>query len=132
MKLQGNQYFQYGKQFTKFMDYVQVKKELPYKEIYTISNQNEALMVKDGYTFFKGVRHNELSILSFDIEATGLDHNDDSKVIVISNTFRKLGKITKKLFSHEDYENCAQYLKDSYDYGILLGLYSASLHQTRG
>lgn len=108
VKLQGSQYFQYGKQFTKFMDYVQVKKELPYKEIYTISNQNEALMVKDGYTFLKGMRHDEPSILSFDIEATGLDHNDESKVIVISNTFRKLGKITKKLFSHEDYENCAE------------------------
>jgi len=58
------------------------------------------------------MKHNEPSILSFDIETTGLDHNADSKVILISNTFRKLGKITRKLFCYSDYSNCAKMIDD--------------------
>ncbi len=102
-RLEGEQYFKWGKQFTKFSDYMEEKKKLPYKEIYTIGNAPEALMVKDGFTYFKGIRHDEVSILSFDIEATGLEHNDESKVVLISNTFRKLGKIERRLFSHDEY-----------------------------
>lgn len=110
-RLEGEQYFKFGKQYTKFKDYMEDKKKLPYKEIYTISNQVEAFQVKDGYTFYKGCKHTDISILSFDIEATGLDHNAESKVILISNTFRKLGKITRKLFSCEDYEDCSDMIQ---------------------
>ena len=107
-KLDGEQYFKYGKQYKTFKDYMEDKKKLPYKEIYTVSNQVEAFQIKDGLTFFKGSKHNEISILSFDIETTGLEHNEDSKVILISNTLRKNGVITRQLFSCEDYSNCAE------------------------
>lgn len=106
-RLNGDQYFKWGKQYNNFTDYAQAKKSLPYKEIYTISNQTEAFQVKDGYSFFKGSKHNEISILSFDIETTGLEQNDESKVILISNTLRKKGIVTRRLFSYEDYDNCA-------------------------
>jgi DNA polymerase elongation subunit (family B) len=108
VKLEGEQAFKYGKQYKKFADYYGDKKRLPYTEIYAIGNSVEALQVKDGLTYYKGSRHDEISILSFDIETTGLDHNDESKVILISNTFRKQGKITRKLFSYDDYSNCAE------------------------
>jgi DNA polymerase I len=116
IKLEGEQAFKYGKQYTKFTDYLADKKSLPYQEIYTIGNQAESLMVKDGLTYYKGSRHDEISILSFDIETTGLDHNSDSKVILISNTFRKLGKITHKLFSYDDYSDCAAMIDDWADW----------------
>ena len=108
IKLEGEQTFKYGKQFKDYKDWSEAKKSLPYQEIYTISNTVEAFQVKDGFTYYKGSKHNEISILSFDIETTGLDQNADSKVILISNTFRKLGKIERRLFSYEDYENCAE------------------------
>ena len=111
VKLTGDQYYNYGKQFKTFKEYNECKKSLPYQEIYTISNQKEAFMVKDGLTYNKGMKHDEVSILSFDIETTGLEHNSDSKVILISNTFRKLGKIERRLFSYDDYENCGDMIE---------------------
>jgi DNA polymerase, archaea type len=112
VKLEGDQDYKYGKQFTKYREWSDTKRSLPYQNIYTISNPVEQFMVKDGFTLFKGMKHTEPSILSFDIETTGLDHNDESKIILISNTFRKLGKIERRLFSYEDYENCADMIDD--------------------
>jgi DNA polymerase elongation subunit (family B) len=112
VKLEGEQDFKFGKQFKDYKEWAEAKKSYPYQETYTISNVVEQFMVKDGFTYYKGCRHNEVSILSFDIETTGLDQNDESKIILISNTFRRLGKIERKLFSYEDYENCAQMIDD--------------------
>lgn len=108
VRLEGEQDFKFGKQFKEYKEWAEAKKAYPYQETYTISNVVEQFMVKDGFTYYKGSRHNEVSILSFDIETTGLDQNEDSKIILISNTFRKLGKIERRLFSYEDYENCAE------------------------
>jgi DNA polymerase I len=111
IKLEGEQTFKYGKQYKDYKDWAKDKKALPYKDIYCISNQKEAMMVKDGMTYYKGMKYNEPSILSFDIESTGLEHTDDSKVILISNTFRRRGVITRKLFCHDDYKNCAEMIQ---------------------
>ncbi len=110
-RLEGEQHFKFGKQYTKFFDYMADKKKLPYQDIYTIGNSVEALMVKDGYTYHKGLKHSEVSILSFDIETTGIDHNSDSKIILISNTFRKNGVITRRLFCYDEYEDCSDMVK---------------------
>jgi DNA polymerase elongation subunit (family B) len=115
-KLEGEQAYKFGKQYTKFTDFLNDKKALPYKEIYSIGNTVEALQIKDGYTYYKGLRHDQVSILSFDIETTGLEHNAESKVILISNTFRKLGKVTRRLFSCDDYTNCAEMIDDWADW----------------
>lgn len=107
-RLEGEQYYKWGKQYSTFKSYIEDKKALPYQDIYTISNQVEAFMVKDGYTMYKGCKHDEISILSFDIETNGLELNSESKVILISNTFRKLGKIERRLFSCDDYNSCGE------------------------
>jgi len=112
VKLEGEQAFKYGKQYTKFMDFYTDKKKLPYTEIYTVGNPAESLMVKDGYTYYKGLKYNDVSILSFDIESTGLDHDENSKVVLISNTFRRQGKIERRLFSCDNYTNCAEMIDD--------------------
>jgi len=107
-RLEGDQHFKWGKQYKTYEAWQTDKKNLPYQDIYTISNTIEQFMVKDGFTYYKGLKHNDVSILSFDIETTGLDQNDESKVILISNTFRRKGEVTRKLFSYEDYANCAE------------------------
>lgn len=112
VRLEGEQTFKWGKQYTKFNDWLSDKKSLPYQEIYSVSNTVEAFQIKDGYTLFKGMRHTEPSILSFDIETTGLNHDNESKIILISNTFRKQGVVTRKLFVYDNYENCAEMVKD--------------------
>lgn len=111
VKLDGNQYWQYGIQFSKYKDYVACKKNLKNNDLehYTISNAAEAIQIKDGYSSFRGMQHTNISLLAFDIESTGLDHDKDSKVVCISNTYRSnTGVITKRLFTYDDYENCAE------------------------
>lgn len=110
-KLNGNQYYKFGRQYSKVKDFYHDRKELKKRnaDIYSISNAPEAMMIKDGYTFFKGMEHTNISILCFDIEATGLDHDETSKVVCISNTYRSNdGVIKKRLFAYDDYENCAE------------------------
>jgi DNA polymerase elongation subunit (family B) len=112
VRLEGDQDFKFGKQYKTYKEWQLDKSKLPYQEIYTISNVKEQFQVKDGYCYYQGMKHTEPSILSFDIETTGLEHVEDSKVILISNTFRKNGKITRRLFSYEDYENCGEMIED--------------------
>jgi len=71
---------------------------------YRVYHPAESLMVKQGYTYFKGLEPSDVSILSFDIETTGLTHDESSLVVLISNTFRKDGKVMRKLFKYSDYE----------------------------
>lgn len=113
-QLKGTLHYQYGKQFNQKSDWYRSLQAMrkKRKDFYTIYDPKESLMVKDGYTFFKGMKHTEPSILSFDIESTGLFHNEDSKVLLISNTFRKNGNIIRKLFSYDEYSSPGQLLKD--------------------
>jgi DNA polymerase I len=115
VRLKGDQHYKYGKQYSKFKDFLEDKKQLRKRgsDIYCIGNAAEAMMIKDGYTFFKNMYHNKISVLSWDIETTGLEHNEESKVLLISNTFRSAsGSIERRLFCYDDYENCADMLDD--------------------
>jgi DNA polymerase elongation subunit (family B) len=111
-RLQGNLHYQYGKQFfsqEEWNIYLQSARKTK-TDFFTVYDPKEALMIKDGYTFYKGMQHTDPSILSFDIEATGLYHDNTSKVLLISNTFRKNGNITRKLFAYDDYSSQGEML----------------------
>lgn len=112
VKLKGGLHFNYGTQVESKQDWMMAlnsaKKQ--YNDTYVIWNQTEAALVKDGYTYFKGLKHTEPSILSFDIESTGLYHNNDSKVLLISNTYRRNGQITRKLFAYDEYDSQGEML----------------------
>jgi DNA polymerase I len=110
-RLNGNQHYKWGKQYTKLKDYIDEKKNLKKEDIYTCFNAVEGLMIKDGVTMFKNMSHTELSVLSFDIETTGLTHDETSKVLLISNTFRKKGQIIRRLFCYDEYQNCGEMIE---------------------
>lgn len=107
IRLKGDLHYKWGKQFTNRGDFMQFRHfaKQDQRDIYSIYDNKEAIMVKDGYTYFKDMKINEVSILSFDIEATTLKQIDDSKLLLISNTFRKNGKTIKKLFSYDEYQD---------------------------
>lgn len=108
-RLVGEQHYKWGKQYTSFKDWLNDKKNvLKAADIYSISNPVEAFMIKDGFTNFKEMTPNDVSILGFDIEGTGLEHNEESKSLLISNTFRKNGVVTRKLFCYDDYNDEAE------------------------
>lgn len=105
VKLKGNLHYQYGKQFTNRQEFSKARHFLKQThDIFNIWNEQESCMVKDGFTYYKGLSPKDIPILSFDLETTGLDPNrSDAAVLLISNTFRKNGIITKKLFAYDDY-----------------------------
>lgn len=108
--LQGGLHYKYGKRFTDKEEYDRVKYSIYKKyDTYSIYDDKEAAMVLNGFTYFKDTKINEVSILSFDIESTGLVHNNSSKVLLISNTFRNVHGIERKLFAYDDYETEAEF-----------------------
>lgn len=128
-RLKGNNYYQYGRQFESREDFQRARQALKKtNDIYSIYDPRESFQVLKGYTYYRGLKPKDISILSFDLETTGLLFNKDSKILLISNTFRKNAKIysvdeendpvytdnyviEKKLFCYDDYEDEGEMLK---------------------
>lgn len=109
VRMEGEQHYKWGIQFTEREEFYKMRRVWSKYDTYSIYNAQEALMVKDGYTYFKGMKSNhEVSTLAFDIETTGLNHDKSSLVILIANTFRKNGKITRKMFCYDEYKSQAE------------------------
>lgn len=102
-KLDGNLYYSWIKTYPTRDEFLADRKNYYKRDTYSIYDAKEASMVINGFTYFKGMKANEPSILSWDIETSGLSHTSDAKVFIISNTFRKLGVLTRKLFSLDEY-----------------------------
>lgn len=102
-RLKGEQYFKYITSTTceKFIQ----AQESYHKNIWLPRNLEECVTLELGLTYFKNRKVADISILSFDIETSGLTFHADSKVFLISNTFRRRGEITRKLFSIDEYDS---------------------------
>ncbi len=104
--LKGEQHYKYILEYDNKKEYYAALDNCRKKnyDFFTVYNDKEALMIREGFTYFKGLKVQDVSVLSFDIETnTGLDHNPDSKVLLISNTFRHSdGTIERKLFSIDE------------------------------
>lgn len=114
-KLEGDLHYKYIRKFRSqenFRKFASIYKKRQ-KDIYTIWNPVENAMIYQGLTMFKGLKVEDVSVLSFDIEANGLTHDKDSKVFLITNTFRATnGTITKKHFRVDRYNNDVEMIKD--------------------
>jgi DNA polymerase, archaea type len=105
IRLKGDLHYKYGIQFNTRAEFNKVRSALKDQDVYTIADPKENCMVNKGITYYKGLKPNEVSILSFDIETTGLDGTRD-KLLLISNTYRNhKGEITRKLFSYDEFES---------------------------
>jgi DNA polymerase I len=104
-RLHGDLHYKWGRQFNDKNELFKFRNIYKNEDTYSLYNSEEALMVKDGYSFFQGMKHGEISVLSFDIETTTMyPTNDESLVILISSTYRdSKGLITRKLFSFDEY-----------------------------
>lgn len=111
-ELDGDLYYKYIRKFNSIEEYKEAAK-LKYKfNLNTVHNMKEQAMIYYGFTYFKGMTPKDVGVLSFDIETTSILHNDSSKVLLISNTFRQGDKIIKKLFSYENYSCCGEMIND--------------------
>jgi DNA polymerase elongation subunit (family B) len=105
-RLDGDLHFGYISEFNHKSQYFNTLKVCKQRNIdyHVVYNDAEAAMTRTGITLFKDTRISDVSVLSFDIEATGLNHDKDAKVLLISNTFKNArGDITRKLFSVDKY-----------------------------
>lgn len=111
-RLDGNLYYKYMITTKDRELFQQARRDWKNLDIYSVHNAKEAHMILNGLTYFKGMKHNEVAILSFDIETTGLLHNEDSKVLLITNTFRdNKGNVQRKLFAFDEYDSTGDMLK---------------------
>jgi len=112
VRLQGNQYYKYITEMPKTR-FLELKREFK-RGVWLPRSIEETIMLRDGYTYFKGLKVNDVSVLSFDIEATGLDSNaENAEVILISYTFRnRFGITEKKIYDIFDYKNQTDMIKD--------------------
>lgn len=112
LTLNGNQYYKYVGLFSNQEEFKNVKSNLYRRKVdfYTINDLKENALVANGMTYYKGMKPNEVSVLFFDIESMGLVHDNNSAVLLISNTYRKKDKIIKKLFAYDEYSSQAELL----------------------
>lgn len=108
-KLDGGLHFQYLKEFDDEKSKKDALNQL-YRikgDKYTCYDERESFMQMSGVTYFKGMDVKDVSILSFDIETNKtLDPKlPHAKTLLIANTFRKNGMVTKKLFALDDFKN---------------------------
>lgn len=120
-KLKGRQFYQYMKTYKTEEEFQSYRKKIYELGLYHISHKTESFMVLNGYTYYKGMKPSEVSILSFDIETTGLNPEaPDAEVKLITNTLRKVvpghahkkHTIYRKTFNVEDYETQHDMIRD--------------------
>lgn len=103
-RLKGGGFYRYIKRFEDREEFDDARKKGYKQNCWSIYNGEEAALVDQGITYFKGMKVEDVSVLAYDIEATGFVHNETSKTLCISNTFRKNGQITKKFFTVDEYD----------------------------
>jgi DNA polymerase elongation subunit (family B) len=105
IRLDGDLHYKYGLQFESREEFLSARGRFKKSDTFSIFGAKEAAMAKDGLTYFKGMKPQDVSVLSFDIEAYGLLEAEQHQVYMITNTFRSQGKITKKMFSLDEYDD---------------------------
>lgn len=113
--LNGNQYYKYIGEFNNEEEFDSVRKILYQKRIdyYSIYDKKEQNLIRQGITYYKAMKPNEVSILSFDIESDGLKHTNKSEIYIITNTYRSpTGEIIRHSFNLDEYESQKDMLED--------------------
>ncbi len=107
LELAGDQHYKYIAYFNTQKDRDQATRLLKSEncDFYRCFDQKEQTLLYNGMTYFKGLAPKDVSVLSFDIETNSLRYNPEfSKVLIISNTFRRMGKVIRKNFCLDDYK----------------------------
>lgn len=110
-RLKGDLHYKYGRQFTNRESFLKARQYLKTKDIFSIYDPKEAFMVLKGYSYYRGLKPKDISILSFDIETTTLEHNSNAKLLLISNTFRNKDKLERKLFAYDEFNDEGEMIK---------------------
>ena len=115
VRLKGELHYKWGKQFKAREEFLQYRSVFKKDDTYSIYDPKESVMIKDGITYFKNMSLKDVSVLSFDLETTGLSSEEkDAKILLISVTYRagSTNRLTKRLFAYDDYKSQGEMLED--------------------
>ncbi len=102
----GKQSYSWYKEYSYEQFEINIQPKMYKMGLYTIHNPAENFMTRQGFTYFKDTKSIDVSVVSFDIETTGLDPKaKDAQVLLITNTYRKGATQLSKTFSVADYKN---------------------------
>jgi DNA polymerase, archaea type len=108
-RLKGQQHYKYIHTFDTMNEYRNALRSIGRKDKYVQWDVVEQAMTYYGLTYFKGLKVENVSVLSWDIEANGLQKNEESLVFLITNTFYDgNGNISKRHFRLDHYEDCGE------------------------
>lgn len=107
IRLEGKLHYKYAHVFENREDWQNFNRKQPRGTLLTAWNDKENSQIIKGITSFKGMGPKDVSVLSWDIETSGLVQNESSFIYIISSVFRHRDKIVKKLFSYDQFENQA-------------------------
>lgn len=105
-RLKGSLHYKWGKQFVSREEFMAVRSQLAKRkyDCFSIYDSKESFLVKDGLTYFKDMKVEDVSVLSFDIEATSLSPDDPTAlVLIIANTLKVGSIITRRMFAYDEY-----------------------------
>lgn len=106
IKLNGELYYKYGRQFDTKDEWQDHRKRYGWKNFFAPSDAKEQAAIKNGYSTLLGMHPKDVSVLSFDIETTGLDPKaKDAQVLLISTAYRVNDVIQKQLFAYDEYHS---------------------------
>ena len=105
-ELKGDLHYKYAIKFDNRQDFQAKIGEFKALGVdyHAIYNPAEMFMLRHGYTYYKGMKPENLDILSFDIETTSLSP-ENGKVLLITNTYRCGNRVERLLFSYDDYNS---------------------------
>lgn len=104
-RLDGNLFYKWIKTYASRDEFLQDRNRNRHKNLYSIYNPKEALMVHRGLSNFLNLKLEDVSIFSFDLETTGLDPQaDDAFIVMIATTFRNKKGTVRKLFCYDEYD----------------------------
>jgi DNA polymerase, archaea type len=109
--LKGDLHYKWIKTYYNRRSFTTDRYRFKHEDTFSIWNPKESQMVRDGLTYFKNLKHNEVSTLAFDIETTSLNLDHTARVLIISNTFCKNGINERKIFTYDNYDNDGEMLK---------------------
>jgi len=103
--LDGDQYYKFITKFDSMERLKSAKNKLGWNsDTYQIWNPKEAIMVAEGITYFKGMKKDDVSVMFFDFETTGIRHDKDSNILMISTIYRSQGQVEQRLFCYDEYD----------------------------
>ena len=111
-RLDGSLFYKWITTFDDREEFLEARKNGFKHRDFSVYDSKESAMIYNGMTYFKGMKVQDVSVLSFDIETTGIAHNEDSKVLLISNTYRSKTRTIRKLFCYDKYDNDKEFFDD--------------------